>query len=76
MSATANSDWIISVQFSQVDGFAGQCFATAHKEPCSKALHGTHYVAPLRLVTGWVRGLAAVSRAIEEQIARYEAGVL
>lgn len=77
MSTTANSDWTIRVQFSEVKGFTGQCFATACKGPITKSLdlHGNPPIAPVRLVTGWVKGQELAERDIEALIAKHEAGI-
>jgi hypothetical protein len=77
MTPTANSDWTIRVQFSQVPGFKEHCFATASKGPCTKtlALPGNPPIAPVRLVTPWKRGREAAELEIESIIAKHEAGI-
>ena len=77
MSATANSDWQLRVQFSQVEGFKGQCFADACKGPISKtlALPGNPPVAPLRLVTKWKNGRLLAEQALDKLISKHEAGI-
>lgn len=77
MSATANSDWQIRVQFSQVEGFKHLCFADACKGPISKtlALPGNPPIAPVRLVTKWKNGKFLAEQALDKLISQYEAGL-
>ena len=77
MSATANSDWAIRIQHSQVPGFTHQCFATASQGISGKVLQvpGEPPVADVRLVTGWKDTRDMAEQEIETLIAKHEAGI-
>ena len=77
MIPTANSDWSIRIQHSQVLGFTHQCFATASQGISGKVLQvpGEPPVADVRLVTGWKDTRDMAEQEIEALIAKHEAGI-
>ena len=75
MIPTANSDWDIRIQHSQVPGFTHQCFATASQGISGKVLQVPAPVADVRLVTGWKDTRDMAEQEIEALIAKHEAGI-